>query len=186
MSDLALAIPDNNDELYDFMEHNANAMMAIVKRHKKIEEKCDAAIEAVKNNENRVEHVENSVAVIGKGLGTLETKVDIIKDNQYLEPYEATRINDAAKQRAYEVLSIRFENGVMADECEHDYKLYFGKFVRLIHSDARKAGFEVGKVCYTPRKNYEALLEFIGKWYPLRGVAGQKAYYDRLTQIKNG
>ena len=111
----------------------------------------------------------------------VSNEIDGIKDSQYLEPWQAANVTEAAKTRVGDLLREWCrDNGGDIDKVYHKY---FGKFVRLLHSDAKKAGLEVGKIIYTPKRNYEMLLEFIGKWYPKRGVEGQMRHYDKLETI---
>jgi len=101
-----------------------------------------------------------------------------IKDSQCLEPWQYAKVIQAAKDRVGCILRewCASNGGDMDLVCAK----YFGKFVRLVHNDAKKAGLEIGKVVYTPKRNYTMLLEFIGKWYPMRGVDGQMKHYDKL------
>ena len=123
-----------------------------------------------------------AISNVERKVDDLVVSVDGIKDSQYLEPYQAAKVQEAAKLRTFDILrEYCRERGKDVDiVCGR----YFGKFVRLIHNDAKKAGLEIGKIIYTPKKNYELLIEFIGKWYPTRGVAGQIEYYDKLSSSK--
>lgn len=116
-----------------------------------------------------------------------DNTVDIadLKNNQFVEPWQDANINKAARIRVSNLLGIKWINGGVADECIHDYKAYFGKFVRALHNDMKKIGLEGRKIHQTQRKNYPMLIEEIGKWVPVRGVDGQKEYYDKLTACKD-
>ena len=112
----------------------------------------------------------------------ITTEVDGIKDSQYLEPWQAANVVDAAKKMVAFLLNNHCDDsGKDKDEV---FNKYFGKFVRRVHNDAKLAGLEIGKIIYTPKRNYNMLLEFIGKWYPTRGVEGLMEYYDKKSESK--
>lgn len=115
-------------------------------------------------------------------VNDLVTDVDDLKNNQFVEPWQDANINKAARIRVSNLLEIRWVNGGVVDECMHDYKVYFGKFLRALHGDMKKIGLEGRKIHQTQRKDYPRLIEEIGKWVPVRGVEGQKEYYDSLAK----
>lgn len=121
------------------------------------------------------------VTSIGDELGLVKDDVAELKDNQFVEPWQDTNINRAARIRVSRLLGIKWEKGGVTRECVGDYQRYFGKFCRALHSDAKKMGLEGPKIHQTQRKNYAKLIEFIGNWVPVRGVEGQKEYYDELA-----
>jgi len=132
-----------------------------------------------KSQSNSIANVEQKVDDVATTVDDVVTTIGVIKESQYLEPWQAAKVQEAAKLRVFDLLKEYCEdNGEDIDIICHRY---FGKFVRAIHNDAKKAGLEIGKIIYTPKKNYELLLEFIGKWYPTRGVKGQMEHYDKLA-----
>lgn len=143
---------------------------------RKFLEKYDADME---NQGKTIENVEQKVDDVITTVDNVVTTVGDIKESQYLEPWQAAKVQEAAKLRTFDLLKEYCDDhGEDIDIICHKY---FGKFVRAIHNDAKKAGLEIGKIIYTPKKNYELLLEFIGKWYPTRGVKGQMEHYDKLA-----
>ena len=109
----------------------------------------------------------------------VRTEIDGIKDSQYLEPWQSSVVTEAAKTRVAKIL----HEWCADNDADWDtvYGRYYGKFVRAVHHDAKKAGLEIGKIIYTPKRNYQMLLNFIGEWYPKRGVKGQMEYYDKIA-----
>jgi hypothetical protein len=117
----------------------------------------------------------------------VDAKSDIrgLKDDQFVDLIKADNIKQSAQSRVKELLEIEFdERGGVTDESRYDYVRYYGKFVQRLHCDARNAGLEGPRIYATPRKNYQALINFINDWVPLRGVEGLKSYYDGLADAK--
>ena len=171
----SIIIGNEGDNLADTLRQMSETMLLISQRLSEDTAAIDRKVTDVKDSfAAELESVRKDFA----------TDIEEVKDSQYLDPYQAHRVQEAAKLRAFELLKIKWVDGGAAPESQHDYKLYFGKFVRLIHNDARKVGLEGNKIVYTPKRNYGLLLEFIGKWNPPRGVEGQKAYYDELASIR--
>lgn len=106
-----------------------------------------------------------------------------IKSSQYVDQWQAANIQEAAKTRVADL----FNNWCRDNNADSDiiFAKYYGKFVRQVHNDAKIAKLEIGKIIYTPKKNYTKLLEFIGTWYPKRGIEGQMKHYDDLQKYKN-
>lgn len=137
---------------------------------------------AKQRNEDKQEHRREMSEVNGR-IDDLRDDVndamDGLKESQYLEPYQAAKVSEAAKSRVASILhKWCADNGADWNDV---YRKYYGKLVRLVHNDAKKAGLEIGKIIYTPKRHYELLLDFIGEWYPNRGVKGQMEYYDGLA-----
>lgn len=152
---------DKDDELQIALRANINMLQKLADDRKKDHDKID-----------KVEMtVEGIVA-----------DVDDLKNNQFVEPWQDANIQQAARIRVSNLLKLKWEKGGIAEECAHDYKAYYGKFLRCLHNDAKKMGLEGRKIHQTQRKNYQKLIEFIGEWVPIRGVDGQKEYYDMLAQ----
>lgn len=118
-------------------------------------------------------------------MGDMDDRLEHLEDDQFVDLIKADNIRLSAQQHVAQMLDIEFEeHGGVTDESMYDYHKYFGKFVARLHVDARHAGLEGPRIYATPRKNYEALIEFISTWVPSRGVDGQKAYYDRLEAAR--
>lgn len=117
----------------------------------------------------------------------VDTKADVrgLKDDQFVDLIKADNIKKSAQSRVAELLEIKFdERGGVTEESQYDYTHYFSKFCGRIHVDARHAGLEGPRIYATPRKTYQALIDFINDWVPLRGVEGLKSYYDGLSEAR--
>lgn len=117
----------------------------------------------------------------------VDAKMDIrgLKDEQFVDLIKADNIKKSAQSRVAELLGIEFdERGGVTDESRYDYVHYYPKFVGRLHVDARHAGLEGPRIYATPRKTYQALIDFINEWVPIRGVEGLKAYYDGLEAAR--
>lgn len=119
----------------------------------------------------------------------VDTKADVrgLKDDQFVDLIKADNIKKSAQDRVAELLEIEFdERGGVTEESQYVYTHYFSKFCGRIHVDARHAGLEGPRIYATPRKTYQALIDFINEWVPLRGVEGLKSYYDGLAAARKG
>lgn len=117
----------------------------------------------------------------------VDAKADIrgLKDDQFVDLIKADNIRKSAQDRVAELLDIEFdERGGVTDDCRYDYTHYYAKFIGRLHVDARNAGLEGPRIYATPRKTYQALIDFINDWVPLRGVEGLKSYYDGLSEAR--
>lgn len=117
----------------------------------------------------------------------VDVKADVagLKDDQFVDLIKADNIRASAQSRVAELLEIEFDDrGGVTPESRYDYTHYYSKFVGRLHTDARHAGLEGPRIYATPRKTYQALIDFINEWVPLRGVDGLKAYYDGLAAAR--
>jgi len=116
-----------------------------------------------------------------------DTKADVVglKEDQFVDLIKADNIRASAQSRVAELLEIEFdERGGVTPESRYDYTHYYSKFVGRLHTDARHAGLEGPRIYATPRKTYQALIDYINDWVPLRGVEGLKSYYDGLVAAR--
>lgn len=116
-----------------------------------------------------------------------DAKADIrgLKDDQFVDLIKADNIKKSAQNRVAELLEIEFsEQGGVTDKSDYNYVRYYGKFIQRLHIDARNAGLEGPRIYATPRKTYQALIDFINEWVPKRGVEGLKSYYDGLEAAR--
>ena len=117
----------------------------------------------------------------------VDVKADVrgLKDDQFVDLINADNIKLAAQSRVAELLDIVFEErGGVTEESMFNYRNYYSKFIGRLHVDARHAGLEGPRIYATPRKNYQALMDFINEWVPLRGVEGLMSYYDGLEATR--
>ncbi len=155
---------DKSDELQMVLRANINLLQKLADDREKDREVYDTKISKVETT-----------------VSSLLDDVVELKDNQFVEPWQDANIQKAARIRVSNLLKLKWERGGVVEECARDYKAYFGKFLRCLHNDAKKMGLEGRKIHQTQRKNYQKLIEFIGEWVPIRGVDGQKEYYDMLS-----
>jgi len=159
-------LPDNN-QLQKLMKEVAATLVHVADKLGDADEK--------------IEKTNMAVSGINDKVQDLSTDVADLKENQFVEPWQDAAIQRAARIRVSTLLKIKWEDGGVAEESARDYKLYFGKFCQALHREAKRIGLEGPKIHQTKRKDYEKLIEFIGQWVPIRGVEGQKAYYDMLS-----
>ena len=174
MSSTIMINPDPNDNNNDPMELMQLAAMNINGLSQQMG-LMNKAVIAVKDDVSklRAEMVDVRADVAG------------LKDDQFVDLIKADNIKKSAQSRVAELLGIEFdERGGVTDESRYDYTHYYSKFVGRLHVDARHAGLEGPRIYATPRKTYQALIDFINEWVPLRGVDGLKSYYDGLVAAR--
>lgn len=159
----------------------------------------DKLLEIVRGNSYNVNGLSQQMGIVNKTVIALkdgmsemrsemtDIKADVrgLKDDQFVDLIKADNIKLSAQSRVAELLGIEWsEHGGVTKESQYDYTHYYAKFIGRLHVDARHAGLEGPRIYATPRKNYQALIDFINTWVPLRGVDGLKAYYDELVEAK--
>lgn len=129
--------------------------------------------------------IKDEVSELRAEMADVKDDVGGLKDDQFVDLIKADNIKKSAQSRVAELLNIKFdERGGVADESRYSYTHYYAKFVGRLHVDARHAGLEGPRIYATPRKTYQALIDFINEWVPLRGVDGLKSYYDGLEAAR--
>lgn len=142
----------------------------------------------VNSQNQQIGVINQTVRAIDARLGNVENlsqehndRLTHLEEDQFVNIIQADTIKIAAQNRVYTLLEIeRDKRGGVVDESIPVYRHYFSKFVGRLHVDARHAGLEGPRIYATPRKNYQALLNYIAEWVPMRGVKGQMKYYDNL------
>lgn len=166
----SIAIPETNDpmELMQLAAMNINGLsqqMGLVNK----------AIISIKDD----------VSELRADMADAKAEIRGLKDDQFVDLIKADNIKRSAQSRVAELLGIKFdERGGVTEESRYDYTHYYSKFIGRLHVDARNAGLEGPRIYATPRKSYQALIDFINEWVPLRGVEGLKAYYDGLADAR--
>lgn len=175
MSSTAIAMPDNFGEQLSVMIDGIQTLTNLV------------------NSQNaQIGVINKTVQAMDARLGNVELqssdtadRVTHLEEDQFVDLIKADNIKISAQNRVAELLGIEFdERGGATDESRYDYTHYFSKFCGRIHVDARHAGLEGPRIYATPRKNYQALLDFFNEWVPKRGVDGLKSYYDGLEAAR--
>ena len=129
--------------------------------------------------------IKDDVSELRADMVDAKAEIRGLKDDQFVDLIKADNIKKSAQSRVAELLGIKFdERGGVTEESRYDYVHYYAKFIGRLHVDARNAGLEGPRIYATPRKNYQALIDFINEWVPLRGVEGLKAYYDGLADAR--
>lgn len=168
MSATIMMPPDDNDRLNEIL--------------KRLQESNEMTGKLLSNLANTTIGMNDNVTRMRTDVDAIGERVTSLEDDQFVTPYQDANIQRAARIHVSDLLGLRWEKGGVVEEDMPDYKAYYGRFLRALHSDAKKAGLEGPKIHQTTRKNYSKLIEFIGEWVPIRGVDGQKAYYDSLAK----
>lgn len=187
MADTMAMIPNfNNDDDDDNKGGNLGGLMrGMANLLNRLSDKLDDNKKEISSAKTEISNTKDKVNGIAGEIEGIKTEVTDLKDNQFVEPWQDSNIQRAARIRVNKLLGIVWKNGRVVSESIHDYKAYYSKFLRALHGDAKKVGLEGRKIHQTPRKNYQKLIEFISEWTPVRGVEGQKEYYDELAQAKD-
>lgn len=147
----------------------------------------------VNSQNQQIGVINQTVHAIDARLGNVENlsqdhndRLIHLEEDQFVDLIQADNIKISAQNKVAELLEIEFdERGGISDESKaYDYHFYYPKFCGRIHVDARHAGLEGPRIYATPRKNYQALMNFINEWVPKRGVDGLKSYYDGLEAAR--
>ena len=129
--------------------------------------------------------IKGDVNEIRANMSDMNGRVKFLEEDQFVDLIKADNIKLAAQGRVAKLLGIEFEErGGVTPESMYDYRNYYSKFIGRLHVDARHAGLEGPRIYATPRKNYQALMNFINEWVPTRGVEGLKSYYDGLEAAR--
>lgn len=128
----------------------------------------------------------SDVAEVKSAVNDLNDRVIVLEEDEALKPYQVYNVKKAVRVRVAELLKVKFDKrGGATDDTIGVYHRYYGKFCGRLHNDAKCAGIEETAWRFTPRKNYQKLIEFIADWTPARGVKGLMAYYDALEADKS-
>lgn len=142
-----------------------------------ISEQMGVVVKAVNNLSTDVAEVKSTMSDINDRVTTLE-------EDEALKPYQVHNVKKAIRIRVAGLLKVKFDRrGGATDDTLGVYKRYYSRFCGRLHNDAKAAGIEGSAWQYTPRKNYQKLIEFIADWTPARGVDGLKSYFDALDEM---
>lgn len=130
-----------------------------------------------------VGNLKNDVTEVKTIVSDLSDRVVVLEEDEALKPYQVYNVKKAVRLKVAELLKIKFDKrGGATDDTIGIYRRYYGKFCGRLHNDAKCAGIEETAWRFTPRKNYQKLIEFIANWTPARGVDGLKKYFDDLAK----
>lgn len=128
---------------------------------------------------NRVN--ENSQRIVA-----LEDRLTVHEQTVTLTRAQARQMNRAVHDRAFEVLGIEHEGGVVSDDCIDDYALYYGRFCGRLYADAKKHSKMGTTYAETLKVDYGEVMDYINAWFPEceGGVEGYKEYLDKLRSAR--
>ena len=165
----------------------------------KLDNQLSTMVDGIQSLMNGINSQSEQIGVISKAVSSLKNdfgemqsrmsnmdgRLEHLEDDQFVDLICADNIRLSAQSKVAQILNIEFdERGGVTEESRYVYTKYFSKFVGRLHVDARHAGLEGPRIYATPRKNYEALINFINQWVPKRGVDGLKSYYDGLEAAR--
>lgn len=135
--------------------------------------------------------IRRDVSDVKMDLSDVKDRVKVLEEDEALRPYQVKQVERALHIKVTNLLGLKWKshgkgkNGI-EDESRHDYLCYYGRFKGCIHNDAKSASIEpqVAGWKYTPRKNFERLIEFINDWYPAQGVDGLKREMDKNDAMR--
>lgn len=130
-----------------------------------------------------VGNLKSEVSDVKAIVNGLNDRVIVLEEDEALKPYQVFNVKKAVRTRVADLLKVKFDKrGGATDDTIGIYRRYYGKFCGRLHNDAKCAGIEGTAWKYTPRKNYQKLIEFVANWTPARGVDGLKKYFDDLAK----
>lgn len=155
---------------------------------RKMMEHLAAQIEANTANIIQVSHQTNAAKI---DIGTLDTRlvnveedVKTIKDNEKVSRSQRRKIKQTLLSRVGEILKLKYEGGVLADESIPTAKKYRQGFIMRAYTDAKRKGVMEDPVEETPKRNFQTCIEYLEAWTPevRGGIAGYMRYLDKLRK----
>ena len=167
------ATPSNKD--------NSNDLMAIMQM----------ATMNISNLGKQMGIISSQITEQAGRLDRLEGRMQVYEDKIRIDRNQARRIRNAIHARVNELLDIRHENGVVAQESLYNDKYYKGGFISRCYTDARNHSSLGTPYTETYNKDYEEVINYVSRWDPemsfkgVSGVAGYKAYLDERRKAKH-
>lgn len=129
---------------------------------------------------NSVRELKVEQAKQARSIETINNRMQNYEDRVRCDRSMAQNIRNSIHKRVQELLGIKYEDGVITDPVGlHNDKYYRPGFISRLYVDARKDS-KLGTPYYeTYQRDYEEVLDFIGKWVPPTGVDGYKMYLDK-------
>lgn len=151
-----------------------------------------SALTAVsKGQTQQLSAIRRDVSEVKTDLSDVKDRVKILEEDEALRPYQVKQVERALHIKVTNLLGLKWKSSGkgkhgIEDESRHDYLCYYGRFKGCIHNDAKASNIEpqVSGWKYTPRKNFEKLIEFINDWYPAQGVDGLKREMDKNDEMR--
>ncbi len=117
-------------------------------------------------------------------IGTISDRMEMYEQRLNVDRNEANNIRSSIHRRVVDLLGLRYEDGVIVPECREDDVRYRGKFIQRCYVDARKDSYLGTPYYATYRKDYQEVLDYIGRWVPSLGVQGYKDYLDQRAKLR--
>lgn len=121
---------------------------------------------------------------LSEKMDTLDGRLAKHERTERVSRTEQQTLRRAIHLRVNELLDIKFENGVVADESIEDDVKYRGGFISKCYHDARTYGRLGTPYTETLRVDFSETLDYINAWIPTNGVAGYKEYLDKRAEEK--
>lgn len=115
---------------------------------------------------------------LASGLEQVNTRMQSYEDRIRLTRPQARNVQASIHARVKELLNIRYEDGVVAEECLYADKYYRPGFLSRLYADARRDSRLGTPYSETYQKDLEEVLDYINRWLPPRGIEGYKRYLD--------
>lgn len=119
-------------------------------------------------------------------------RIQTLEDDSRITRSDAKRIRRAVIGRVNVLLEIEFDGGKVAEKSIPDEIKYRQGFIARCYTDAKRAGVLAEAYTDTPRKDFDAALRYIEKWFPEvdGGTEAYKKYLDirreERKKAKNG
>ena len=158
------------EEFKRMMEHIANQIEANKANIIAVSTKTNVATMNIGTLTDRVENVENDVKTI--------------KETDRITRSQRRKIKDTLKSRVGQLLKLKYDGGVLADESIPVSRKYSRGFISKAYCDAKRKGVMEDPVEDTPKKNFQDCIDYLEAWTPevRGGTAGYMKYLDKLKE----
>ena len=124
--------------------------------------------------------INSTIAGHSLAIESLTDRIKSFEDNERLTRTQCTFIRNSIHRRVRKLLNIECdENGRPIDRCILKDKLYSGAFISRCYCDAKSKGLMAQTYTETPKKNYDACVEFVNNWIPSGGTLSYIEYLDK-------
>lgn len=123
-----------------------------------------------------VQNLKIEVRRQAENIAAVNNRMQNYEDRIRLTRPQAQTVKSAIHSRAKELLDIRYEDGIVAEECLFADKYFRPGFISRLYTDARRDS-KLGTPYYeTYQRDYAEVLDYIAGWQPPTGVEGYKKY----------
>ena len=125
-----------------------------------------------------------NIGTLTDRVGNIEDDVKTIKETDRITRSQRRKIKETLLSRVGQLLNLKYEGGVLADESIPVSKKYRRSFISKAYWDAKRKGVMEDPLEDTPKKNFQDCVDYLEAWTPevRGGTAGYIKYLDKLKE----